>query len=564
MVDNNAQQPYSSLYFEYRSYPFRRPQELGSGLSDHKVAIVGAGPVGMALALDLAQRGIPTVIIEKGHTESPGSRAACISRRSIEILHRLGAGAAFDEIALPWTSGTSFYRGAPIFRLEMPHGDMERHFPMANIQQNILERILIELIAKEPAIDLRWQSDVIGIHQNDEGVTLQVRTPDGDYELTSSYVVAADGARSAIRSGLNLKLSGATHSAHYLIADIKLQSNSPTERRAWFDSPVNRGSTILMHRQPYDIWRVDYQLREDDDPEEEAKPDRIKQRIQSVLDMAGETGDWEIDWISRYRAYSLCLDSYKHHRVFFAGDAAHLVPIFGVKGLNSGLADADNLGWKLAAVLHGFGGPALLESYNQERRAATQDIFLAADKSTRFMTPPTRGYQLMRKATLSLALSQPWAGRLADPRQSAPFCYSDSALNSLDSDNADFSDGPAVGASAPSVRLDDRYLHEYLDTRPTIIWFENANAISALPALRQTIEEHNIHIIIVSLDGTSDVDQAGFTFINDKNSIFAQAWDATAGTWYLLRPDWHVCARTKADTEMKKLGEAIERMYGHA
>lgn len=555
---------HNSLYFDYRIYPFERPAEMDRPSGEHPVLIVGGGPVGMAVALELALYDVPSVILNAADSESAGSRAACIARRSMEILHRFGMGNAFDEIALPWTSGTSFYRDRPIFRLEMPHGENERHYPMANIQQNILERLMIDCVGKCELIDLRWQSEVIGVEQDKNGVTLAVGTPEIPYRIRGRYVVAADGARSAVRKLLGLKMSGEAHSAHYLIADIKLESSFPTERRAWFDSPVNRGSTILMHKQPHDIWRVDYQLREEDDLEEEMKTERLCKRIQDVLDAAGETGKWELDWISQYRAYSLCLDSYVHGRICFAGDAAHLVPIFGVKGLNSGFGDANNLGWKLAAVINGKAGPGLLESYSHERRAATLDIFEEAGKSTRFMTPPTRGYQLMRKGVLSLALNERWAGQLADPRQSVPFRYADSALNSFMAEDADFDAGPPIGASAISVGLGNGYLHDVFDSRPTLIYFAGEDlSEAACRALKRHAEPDSALNVLVAGSCPDSLAGTDITNIPNSDGTVARAFGADPGSYYLLRPDWHVSARSKRDPDLTQLDVAIKRMFGH-
>jgi 3-(3-hydroxy-phenyl)propionate hydroxylase len=432
---------------------------------------------------------------------------------------------------------------------------------MANIQQNILERLMIECAGRQDLIDLRWQSEVTDVTQDERGVTLTVSTPQGTYDIRGHYAVAADGARSAMRRHMGLKMQGEAHSATYLIADIKLETQSPTERRAWFDSPINRGSTILMHRQPHDIWRLDYQLHGDDDIEETDR-ERLGQRIQDVLDMAGETGSWELDWVSRYRAYSLCLDHYVHGRVCFAGDAAHLVPIFGVKGLNSGLADANNLGWKLAAVLKGEAGPNLLPSYDQERRAATLDIFAAAGKSTRFMTPPTRGHQLVRKGVLSLAVTQAWAGKLADPRQSVPFRYDDSALNAFVAEDGDFASGPPVGASLPSCRLADGYLHDLLDFRPTLLYFTGPGDVG-LPcdALARATDGRALNLIVVGAAASHPDDAVSAL---DEGGAVAQKLDAGHGTYYLLRPDWHVAARIKSDPELSRLRDAINGMYGHA
>lgn len=537
----------SSLYFDYAPYPFVRPPELSGEGDRHGVVIVGAGPVGLTMALGLAVRGVPSVVLEAGDRESDGSRALCISRRSMEILSNLGVSDAIERLALPWTSGKSFYRGEVIYELQMPHSADERFHPMSNLQQNFIERILLEKAAETGLVDIRWQSRVEGVRNTAENVTVQVGTPEGGYELEADWLIAADGARSTVRNALNLKMSGTSYSGAYLIADIRMQSNSPTERRAWFDPPTNRGSTILMHKQPKDMWRVDYQLRHQDDEAAELQPARIRQRIQDVLDMAGETAAWELDWYSLYRAHCLCLDRYDHGRTFFIGDAAHLVPIFGVRGLNSGFADADNLAWKLAAVAKGEAGEALLSTYTNERRAATLEIFREASKSTNYMTPPSRGYRLMRDASLSLSLSRDWAGDLANPRQSAPYDYVDSPHNSWPEEDAAFEDGPRCGAPAHSARMTDgSFLSDRLEPKVTALLF-TGGAEDDAHRTAITECEHSVNLIEVDADAEFEV---------------AAVYGAKPGTLYLFRPDWHVAARTRTAPPAARIGEAIDRIMG--
>jgi 3-(3-hydroxy-phenyl)propionate hydroxylase len=551
-----------SLYFDYRPYPFVRPPELSGERVRHAVAIVGAGPVGLAVALALALYGVRSVVLEADDRESGGSRAACISRRSMEILAQLGVIEAFEAVALPWTSGTSIFRGRPIFRLTMPHSQDERFFPMANLQQNILERILLERAAASGFVEVRWLSEVTGLDRRTDGATLTVRTPEGDYALDADYVVAADGARSVVRQLMGLRLSGTSYSGRYLIADIRMRSRSPTERRAWFDSEANRGSTILMHRQPHDIWRVDYQLDEDADEAAELAPGRLAERIEAVLAMAGETAPWELDWASVYKAHCLCLDRYDHGRVLFAGDAAHLVPIFGVRGLNSGLADANNLGWKLAAVLSGEAPETLLGTYGEERRAATLEIFEEAGKSTRFMTPPSPGYALMRQAALSLSLRHAWAGALANPRQSAPHAYLRSPLNTADPAGAALSGGPAPGVSAPSVRIDDGFLHDRFGAHPVALYF--CGAPDDAIRLRELAAGGSGRVMVpqVVAVGAEPPPVDGVTRVADTRSAAAAVYGAGPGAALLLRPDWHVAARTPAPGR-EWLADALGRVAGH-
>jgi 3-(3-hydroxy-phenyl)propionate hydroxylase len=224
------------------------------------------------------------------------------------------------------------------------------------------------------------------------------------------------------------------------------------ERLAWFDPPSNPGSTILMHRQPDDVWRIDYQIRDDEDPAEAVKPENVLPRVQSHLQMIGETEPWEPLWISIYNAKCLTLPRYRYGRVCFAGDAAHLVPIFGVRGLNSGLDDAGNLAWKLARVVRGQSPEALLESYSTERVHATHENLAYGAKSTEFMAPPDFAFRLMREAALRLAVDDPHVRALINPRQSAPIAYTGSALNVAD-DGHWANTTAAPGSPAPEALL---------------------------------------------------------------------------------------------------------------
>jgi 3-(3-hydroxy-phenyl)propionate hydroxylase len=535
-----------SLYFDYPIYPFRTPAEMAGRAATHPVAIVGGGPVGLITAIELARRGVPVVVIEAAETVSEGSRAACVSRRSMEILQQNGADGPFMARALPWIYGTSYYRDHPVYRLEMPHSQDERFHPMANLQQNFFELLLVERAAMLPGIDLRWQSKVTGIAQDEHGVTLDVDTPEGGYRLRARYVVAADGARSEVRQLMGVRLNGESHSGRYLIADIRMASSYPTERRAWFDPPSNPRCTVLMHKQPEDIWRIDYQLAADQDETVELQEARVRSRIQCHLDYIGERTPWELEWISLYKAHCLCLDRYREGRVIFAGDAAHLVPIFGVRGLNSGVADANNLGWKLAYVVHGLAPDRILDSYTPERRGATLDIFENARKSTIFMTPPTRGFELVRDAALQLAVTETFTKPLVNPRQSMPYDYVDSPLTTRDADDAAFDGGPRPGAPLANVRLalsdaDGAFLLDHLGTDFTLLAFgSDAQAARGLLAALPALHRDRVRILLVGGAGTGD---ASTTSIDDADGRVTSRYGARAGAAYLARPDGHVAAR---------------------
>lgn len=514
--------------------------------------------MGLATAACLARLGIETVLIEKNRTAGEGSRAICLSRRSLEILDWIGVAEPFVAKGLGWTRGRAFFRDRQIHELCMPHSDAEKFLPMTNLQQYYMEEFLARHCAAQPLVGLRWGNELVDLVCRPEETLATIATAAGSYTLRCSYLVATDGARSQVRKRLGLPFPGSSFTGRYLIADIRLRSSYPTERRAWFDPPSNRGSTVLMHRQPDDVWRIDYQLRESDDEVVELQPRSVRSRIQQHLDFIGERAEWELLWTSIYSARSLALESYVHGRVLFAGDAAHLVPIFGVRGLNSGFADAHNLAWKLAWVLGGRAGDALLQTYTDERRAATLEIHRQARKTTRFMTPGTRGDILMRDAVLSLAVDHEFIRPLVDPRQSVPYTYRDSRLNSFGSRDPPergegFRAGPLPGAPLPNFRVRhgsvSGYLLDWLGTQFVGLFFICGDFTSAnLQLLADLHGCGRLRLLVVSEGGrTAAFEERNETliFLEDSAGAGRRIYDASAGTLYLARPDGHVCARWK-------------------
>ena len=416
--------------------------------STARVIIAGGGPVGLVAALALARHRVPSTVIEADADVCEGSRATCISRRSLQVLERLGAETAFVEQGLGWTHGSTFLGTHEVFRLKMSQTEDDRFAPFINMGQNTAERLLVDACAATGLIEIRWRSRVAAIRQTKSDVTLEIESGGDTQTLRTEWLIAADGARSAIREALGLKLEGTSFHSRYLIADIKMRCDWPTERKVWFDPVSNPGSTVIMHRQPDDIWRIDYQLRPQDDSERELQEERVRERVAAHLAMVGLTSKWRLIWKSLYQARALSLPRYLHGRVLFAGDAAHLVPIFGVRGLNSGVDDAGNLGWKLALILNGLAEVSLLESYDKERHDAYLENIENAIKTTWFMSPPSDGFVLARDAVLELATRHTQFSTLIDPRQSSAHRYRSGAI-------AENSACPLVGLPLPELRLAD-------------------------------------------------------------------------------------------------------------
>lgn len=552
-------EPRPSLYYRYQVHQAAPAQAD----CDLQVLVVGAGPIGLVTALGLAQQGVRVVVLESELQVSEGSRAIVFTRRSLEILQQAGVADRITAKGLPWRFGNSFYRGQRVFRMEAPHREDDRFFPMTNLQQPYVEEYLLQALEAFPHAQVRWGHKVSRLLRNSEvagsddgagagaarqgpGVTLEIDTPGGTYVQQAPWVVAADGARSPLRTACGLKLEGAAYEGRFVIADIRIDLPLPTERLAFFDPPWNPGNTVLMHREPDSIWRVDYQLPPDETPEQALQPASLKARIDAQLALIGHAGvPWEMDWSSVYSARALTLPQYVHGRIAFAGDAAHLLPIFGVRGANTGLQDAQNLAWKLAATVQGRAGVALMPSYSHERVAATREIVQEAGKSTRFMTPPTLGFRMLRDAVLSLSLTHEFVRPLYHWRTSRPHDYLDSPLNAQDDDSDAFDAGPAKGAPLPNFRWGEEFLLDRLcgtgAGRFTLLVDDEATLASCVggqaPGPLQTL------VVPPALGGALGL--------------------RGPGSALLVRPDQHVCGRWQAVTPAR-LQAALHRGLGHA
>ena len=501
------------------------------------VAIVGGGPVGLATALGLARQGVASVVIEADDSVCVGSRAICLSRRSLEICGRLGALPELMERGLPWSGGRSFWQDTEVFRFSMPLHEGQRLPPMINLQQYYIEDALHAAVARANAqrpgcIDIRWATTVDAIEPQAQGVSLSLSNTLGRGSLQADWVAACDGGQSFVRNALGLALEGTAYTGRYVIVDITLPSTHPTERRAWFDPPWHRGATVLMHRQPDDLWRIDWQLRHGDSTEEAMKPQNVRAFVQRHLDAIGEGHlPWQPAWTSIYRAGAMTLQRYRHGRVLFAGNAAHAMPIFGVRGLNSGLDDADNLAWKLAAVVQG-GPEALLDSYSAERVQAFHVNAESARRSTEFMSPPSRGFDVLREAVLSLAAAHRDIAELINPRQTAAVAYTGSPLSTPDAEA--WQGGPQPGEVLPEVPVAGAVSHVTEAVGPGFVLLHfgvpprelSTQGLRLLPVLAQA-------------------DAAWPQALIDAGGRLAREFDAHDGSAYLLRPDGHVAARWK-------------------
>ena len=430
--------------------------------------------------------------------------------------------------------------------MEASQSPQDRFAPLTNLQQQFVEEALITLANQQPLVEIRFghrATRVTTSNIEQACATLEIASPVGAYAQRAQFIVACDGARSPIRSQLGLQLEGSAYEGRFVIADIRIQLPLPTERLAFFDPDWNPGNTVLMHRQPLDMWRIDYQLPPSETPEQALTPESLTRRINAQLAMIGYGGvPWQLDWRSVYSARALTLPNYRHGRVLFAGDSAHLLPIFGVRGANTGFQDAQNLAWKLALVVQGQSPLSLLDSYSHERVAAAREIVQEAGKSTRFMTPPTRGFRLLRDAVLSLSLTQAFVRPLYHWRTSRAHAYGDSPLNAAyeayEADDDRFmtrSVGISVGEPLVNVALTEGGFlldHMALGTAAGFV-------LLAIGNTAQMLDEG-----VLELLHQSNVSGAGVRLLAlNQPEVVASYAGLHGQAVYLVRPDHHICAR---------------------
>ena len=517
---------------------FARAPRAGCDGARAPVAIVGAGPVGLTLAIDLAQRGTPVVVLDDDDTVSVGSRAICWSKRTLEVFDRIGVGEAVAARGVRWNTGRVFLGEREVFAFDLAPEPGHHRPAFVNLQQYHVEAMLVERARALPACCLRFGHRVADVAARADGVRVAVDTAEGAYSFDADWLVACDGAHSSVRRALGLAAKGQAFNDRFLIADVRMRSAFPAERWFWFDPPFHRRQSALLHRQADDVWRLDFQLGADADAEAERQPARVAARVRAML---GPEADFTLEWASVYTFQCRRIERFRHGRVLFAGDAAHLVSPFGARGANGGVQDADNLGWKLAAVLEGSAPEALVDSYHAERSAAADADIRHSTRSTDFITPKSDASRRYRDAVLDLARRHPFARQWVNSgRLSSPAVHRDSPLNTADAPGdfdaaARAAEPGAVAPDAPLEGGDAAWLIDRLGGRFALLAY--ATTIDA--AVRATLA--GARCDVVDVGATPEGARAG-----DRDGHVARRYDMRPGTCYLVRPDQHICARWRA------------------
>ncbi len=419
--------------YELPVYPFVEPAELRGSLGRHPVAIVGAGLTGLTLACDLAQRGIPAVVLDEDDTvgvRGASSRGICYAQKTLEIFERLGIYARMLEKGIQWSVGRTFAGDDEVYSFDLKTQrthDASEQPAFINLQQFYVEWFLVDRLYELSTVELRWRNRVVGVEPHDDEVLVDVETPSGRYRLAASWVVDCTGSHSPFRDWVGVGVLSNRALDRWCISDVRFRRQPPAERWTWIEAPFNEGRAVWQHLMGDGVWRLDYQMPADADPDEVSRPQVVADRLRRQF---GPDVEYELVWVGPYAYRSECLQCFRRGRVLFAGDAAHVMSPFGARGGNSGVQDADNLGWKLALVLTGAAPERLLDSYDDERRSAAHENIRITRRTTRFLSPPDENEKLWRQAVLGLAREFAFARAFVDTgRLSTPTLYPASPLN---------------------------------------------------------------------------------------------------------------------------------------
>lgn len=519
-------------------FPFVPPPGLTAPEPRHPVVIVGAGPIGLALAIDLAQRGVAAIVLDDNNVVSVGSRAICWAKRTLEIFGRLGVGERMLEKGVTWKVGRQFHGATEVYSFDLLPEDGHKYPAFVNLQQYYVEQYLIERAKDFPdLIDLRFSNKVLDHSDLGDHVALRIDTPAGPYTLECDWLIACDGAGSPTRKRMDLPFEGETFEENFLIVDVGMETSpfgdhDTPERWFWFEPPFHAGQSALLHKQPDNIYRIDLQLGPDTDPDHEAQREQVIPRIKAIVGDA----PFRIDWTSVYRFRCARLAQFVHDRVIFAGDSAHVVSPFGARGGNGGIQDVDALGWRLADIVKGEASETLLKAYDRERVRACDENLLNSSRATNFMTPKSSIEALFRSEVLRLAATHPFARKLINSGRLSQPCKLE-----LDDDH------PLIGQPVIDVPLrgpeGDIWLVDALPARFCVLKV----GAEPMPQLESVAQIGIGHV-------------GPYPCYGDAQGFAADRYGTDCA--YLLRPDGHICAIYSAVSQDAVLADIARTIAG--
>ncbi len=544
-------------------YPFVAPAELSTGeLHRHRVVIVGGGITGLTLACALARLGVKAVLLDEDNTvgvKGAASRGICYTQKSLEIFDKLGIYPAIAKKGIQWSVGRTFAGNDEVYSFDLRQQssfNLSNQPPFINIQQFYIEGYLVERIHALGQVDLRWKSRVSAFEQNDEFATLTVETPAGSYRIEADHVIDATGSRTPFHQWVGASKQTHRGDDRWCIADVRFSRHPPVERHTWIEAPFNENRAVWQHLMADDVWRIDYQMAPDADPDTMGGLAQVRERLQGQF---GSDVEVEIVWVGPYTYRSQCLDQLRAGRVFFMGDTAKVVSPFGARGGNTGVADADNLAWKLAAVLRGRASPSLLDSYNEERLEAAQENVRVTNRTTRFLRPADGVERVFRNAAISLARQHLFARALVNTgRMAVANSYTRSGI----------CDGPAGGQSVQNAAfrwadgsqgtVNDLLLWAAGDLLVLVFGQLSADAVLRLQQLTRHAPVRSVQVLgpgerAQAREQVRDVNARGIGHLQGACHVFGHAWA-------LVRPDSYLAATGEAvDSD---LIAAVEKTLG--
>lgn len=542
--DSKELQAWSMPGYTLPIYPYRTSPELsGQPAREYPVAIVGAGLSGLTLAAELGQRGIQTLVLDDDNTVGAAgisSRGVCYAKRSLEIFRKLGIADRIVDKGVLWRIGRVLCRSDELYTFDL-HADAQSEFPpFVNLQQYYIEEYLVDLIAQLPSVDLRWMTRVESVRQDGEFATVSVSTHEGTYDVKVRWLVAADGSQSIVRKSFGLTEEPNFFNDLWCIVDLKTPLHMAAERRVWIAADFNDGGVVFFHRMADGVCRFDFQIGHYADPERHATRDEIGKRLRLAL---GEDVEFEIVWAGVWRFKHRMMRTFRHGRTIFIGDAAHELPPFGARGGNGGIQDANNLGWKLAMVVAGEADESLVDSYDDERRAAAIENIRQASESAMFLSPETPGGKLFRDAVCELGPVAPHVRPMINTgRLSVANLYPQGPLALADRDA--FAAGPAPGAAMVDGPIEGASEAHLLAAAPAAFFAlhfvpEGAGATWSEPSASlggRAVPSQRIVRARADARPGDWIDPTGY---------LALSYDAEQGASYLFRPDGHVMMRGK-------------------
>ncbi len=380
------------------------------------VIIVGGGPTGLAAAGFLAEFGIPSVVLNKRTATSRHPKARGVNARTMELLRQLGCdqflrNASEDPSRIKTFAICDKIVGGNIQMMPFDAADMGAidHTPCPGVltSQDVFEEILYRNVLLRPKVDLRFGHTATKFDQDDGQVSVSVSGLDGNYRITSDYLIAADGANSFVRELLGLRLEGGepiTENVNFLFRSEQLRKILDPLQIAFSVSQLADRMVILSGRPTGRCdheWTFNVQMKACDKVE-----DFDTRRLESMIsDTVGKTlSDIDPQATMHWSASSKVISDFRLNRVFFVGDAAHLMPPAGALGMNTGIQDSHNLAWKLAYVLLEHASKTLLDSYNQERHPVCAEIVSAATRNLHLLSSKKGREQMWSGSQIGIVL----------------------------------------------------------------------------------------------------------------------------------------------------------------